>query len=128
MVDCSWARLDDTPFHKLRGKHERLLPYLVACNPVNYGKPLQLSCVEAIAASLEIVGFEKFAQFYLSKFKWGKTFLKINSDILSRYKKCQKSTEVVEVQQIYLEEINEENKRQKERTLDLPPSGSSEED
>lgn len=24
VVDCSWAKLDDVPFDKLRGKYERL--------------------------------------------------------------------------------------------------------
>lgn len=74
VVECSWARLDEIPFNKIGGKYERLLPYLLAANPVNYGRPWKLNCVEALAACFAIVGKWEWAEMILEKFNWDSLF------------------------------------------------------
>ena len=56
----------------------RPVPYLVAANPVDYGKPWRLNCVEAVAAAFYLTGFKEYADHLLSKFGWGEAFWKIN--------------------------------------------------
>lgn len=109
VIDCSWAKIDETPFSRMKSPHPRLLPFLVAANPINYGKPYQLSCVEALAAAMFITGHKNEAKFYLSKFSWGHSFLELNSEVLDLYAECTDSKSVIEAQTRYLESAKTEN-------------------
>jgi pre-rRNA-processing protein TSR3 len=100
-LDCSWETAGEATF-SLPGEH-RALPYLVAANPVNFGRPFQLTTVEALAAGLVILGEAAHAERILSKFTWGHTFLELNEEPLRRYSECEDSTAVVAVQQEYLD-------------------------
>lgn len=105
VVDCSWARLDEVPFLKLRCAAPRLLPWLVAANPVNYGRPCELSCVEALAAALIICGEEESGSVILSKFKWGHAFLSLNRELLKAYSECKKGSDMISVQNEWLSQL-----------------------
>ena len=121
VVECSWARLDEIPFGKIGGggKTERLLPYLVAANQVNYGRPWKLNCVEAIAACLAIVGHWDMAEDLLNNFSWGINFLKINKELLTKYSACKDSDEVKAVEAEWLEQIEKEQQERKSQSRDL---------
>ena len=54
------------------------VPYLLATNPVNYGKPWKLNCVEALAAAFYIMGYEEYGRRLLEDFGWGDSFWKVN--------------------------------------------------
>ncbi|KAF9218825.1 DUF367-domain-containing protein [Gyrodon lividus] len=107
VVECSWARLADVPFSKISSPHERLLPYLLATNPTNYGKPWRLNCVEALAAAFYITGFDQNAKKLLSNFGWGESFWKVNEMYLEKYKTCKSALEVSAMQNAILAELQE---------------------
>ena len=99
-LDCSWESAREARF-TLRGRH-RALPFLVAANPVNYGRPFRLTTVEALAAGLVVLGEREHAESILEPFRWGETFLTLNEEPLRRYAACEDSTAVVAVQSEYL--------------------------
>ena len=97
-LDLSWTHAGDVAGLLGMSRTSRALPYLVAGNPVNYGKPTVLSTVEALAAALVIVGFPEEAARLLSVFKWGPTFLSLNAELLAAYAAARDSGEVVRLQ------------------------------
>ncbi|KAI9707650.1 MAG: ribosome biogenesis protein tsr3 [Candelina mexicana] len=108
VVECSWARVKEVPFSKIGGKCERLLPYLVAANSVNYGRPWRLNCVEAVAACFSICGHHDWAEEVLSHFSYGQAFLEINSALLKRYSTCAGEEEIRKAEELWLEKIERE--------------------
>ena len=101
-VDCSWRNADDF-FRKFNHRmKERALPYLVAANPTNYGRPYKLSTAEALAAALYIFGDVEMAKQLMSKFKWGEHFLELNKMPLDDYRKARNSKEVIEAMKEYI--------------------------
>lgn len=101
-VDCSWEEAERTFPVARQGLEGRALPYLVAANPVHWGQPVNLSTVEALAATAYICGYPETAEELLSLWKWGPQFLKLNQEPLDAYAACQRSGEVVEVMQEFV--------------------------
>lgn len=94
VIDCSWAFFDQVKVRSVRQK-ERILPNLLAANPINYGKEFKLNCAEALAAAYYLCGFEEEAHDILSHFKWGPAFFAVNEFRLARYRGCETSDEMM---------------------------------
>lgn len=84
------------------------VPYLVAANSVNYGRPWRLNCVEALAACFYICGHPDWATEVLAHFSYGEAFLEINSQLLKRYAACTSEEEVKRAEEVWLEKIERE--------------------
>ena len=105
VLDCSWNRTDEISVQllKCRGGHA-LLPFLVAANKINYGRPFKLNDAEAFAAALFIVGMRTEAESLLESFSYGPEFFKINKYLLEEYAACENGEQVIAVQNSFLEE------------------------
>lgn len=84
------------------------VPYLIAANTVNYGRPWRLNCVEALAACFYICGHEEWAKDILKPFRYGDAFLDINSQLLKRYAACSTEEDVKKTEQEWLIKIERE--------------------
>jgi len=101
VLDLSWKNIESFP--KLGEEYRsRSLPYLLAANPVNWGKPMKLTSAEAFAAALYIMGFKEQAKRVLEKLSWGLGFLELNREPLERYSEARTSAEVVAIQADYI--------------------------
>ena len=118
MVECSWVRIKEVPWSRIGGKCERLLPYLVAANSVNYGRPWRLNCVEALAACFYICGHPDWATEVLQHFSYGEPFLEINSQLLKRYAACSDEEEIKKAEETWLEKIEREYSKSREEKAD----------
>ena len=68
VLDCSWKLAEDIFIFKRKGN--RKLPFLIAANPTNYGKPL-LGSAEAVAAAFFILGLDNLGKEVMNQFRWG---------------------------------------------------------
>ncbi|KAF2444086.1 DUF367-domain-containing protein [Karstenula rhodostoma CBS 690.94] len=108
VVEASWNRIDEVPFSRIGGPCSRLLPYLVAANQTNYGKPWRLNCVEAIAACYYICGHADWAEDILASFSYGEAFLDINAALLKRYAACANEEEIKAAEEKWLAKLEKE--------------------
>lgn len=99
-LDCSWAHIEtsvEAVMKRTRLK-PRMLPLLLAANPVNWGKPGKLTTAEAMAAVLYLLGRREQAEQILGAFRWGQRFFELNREPLDAYSDATSSEELVSLQ------------------------------
>lgn len=82
--------------------------------------------VNLIHIFVHFAGLKEEAKWYLNKFSWGHSFIKLNEELLEKYSTCKTSKDVLTVQDEYLQRVREE-KANRRHDLDFPPSSTSEE-
>jgi len=99
-LDCSWARVEESYGRAPLGKvgPARALPFLLAANPLHWGRAMELTTMEAFAAALWILGEAGQARELLGSYTWGEQFLVLNAEPLKAYAACRTSSEVVAAQ------------------------------
>ena len=111
-LDCSWKHLSSS-FDDIGRRSPRLegrtLPVLLAGNPISWGKPGRLSTVEALAASLFLMGRSDQAERVLSPFRWGSGFIELNAAPLAAYASARDRKELAELQWEFFDEPDDES-------------------
>lgn len=104
VLDCSWHTAEDTfaAARRVAALECRALPFLLAANPVNYGRAMRLSSLEAAEAALFILGEPGHAARLARAHDWGHTFLELNREPLEDYASARTSAEVVRLQSLYV--------------------------
>jgi pre-rRNA-processing protein TSR3 len=99
-LDCSWANIEDSVAQVMKRTklQPRMLPLLLAANPVNWGKPSKLTTAEALATILFLIGREQQARQVLGAFRWGERFFELNKEPLEAYAAAKSSAELVSLQ------------------------------
>jgi len=104
VLDCSWRTAEETfaAARRVAALECRALPFLLAANPINYGRAMRLSSLEAAEAALFILGEPGHAARLARAHDWGRTFLELNREPLEDYASARTSAEVVRVQSLYV--------------------------
>ena len=101
-IDCSWKNAENSFEYLNQENISRALPFLVAANPVNYGKPFKLTTLEAFASALYILGEKEHAKDILNIYKWSPHFLELNKQPLEEYRLAKNSKEVIQIMMEYI--------------------------
>lgn len=102
LLDCSWNE-GDKYLKEWKFQNGRILPPLLAGNPVNYGKWSKLTSLEALASAFYILGYENYFKELLDLYNWGKSFYDLNIGLLSQYKACKNKDDINIAYQSYLQ-------------------------
>ena len=108
VMDLTWTNIDDFP--RPKNTNDRALPYLLASNPINWGRPMELNSAEAVMASLIILGEREQAEEFMGRFNWAPEFVRLNGNLLDDYSKAKDSSEVVRIQNEYIESIRSDER------------------
>ncbi len=108
IIDLTWTNIDEFPH--LKNVEERALPYLLASNPVNWGRPMELNSAEAIIAALIILGEGKQVETFTGRFNWAPEFMRLNGAMLNDYSKAKDSSEVIQIQREYIKVVIDDHR------------------
>lgn len=101
-IDCSWKNAENSFYYLDKKNNSRALPFVIATNSVNYGKPFKLSTLEAFATALYILDDIETAKKIINLYKWGPNFLILNKEPLEDYRKSKNSSQIIDIMKKYI--------------------------